>query len=303
MKKYWILSVAISIIILAVRVDAFTINLAQAGNPENLFGPAAGRYTISPDAPGGVIIARTVATVETAAIPVRGGQKYKLQIAAGVQGDFVVEKNERAHIMTLLSTNYQLASGYEVVFQDAEGKPVPGLANQTIRGFFLTAKVQLYTMVFHAPVGAHTAKVRFRPNGRGTQVAALRLLPETEEGTVNPNPDFRYGELNYSGWAPQRDGRMYQKPDGKVVMVSGYYAASSIFPLQQGRQYHIRGVGSAGRVALRYLNQQGREVSSRSLFQLTPNGVEIEISPPPDVVAGVFILVNTVIEELRVTEK
>jgi uncharacterized protein YqkB len=287
----------------ASKIHGFTINLANE-DATKLFGSVSGRYTVvDRNAGGGILLPQTTAQLETIAIPVQPLQKYKLQIMAALQDDFVVEKNERAHILTLQSPGYGLSGNYEVLFLNAEGHVVPGLAKTIVRGFFLTQKLHPYTAVFYTPADAVALRVRLRTNRRAMQVTALRLIPETEENTINPNPDFRYGELDYCGWNPDRDGRIYQKPDGEMVFKSGYGARTAAFPLRADKTYLIRGLGDTGSVNLLYLDAEGKQLSNRRVFNLSRAGGELEFTPPEGVVAGRLLVRTAVVSEIRVTEK
>ena len=242
------------------------------------------------------------ASSDTRAFPVESGKKYKLEISAGVGGDFVVEKNDRAHILTLQSHQHRLSSGYAVVFEGADGGEIPGLGGDGVRGFFLTSAFRPYTSVFYAPPGAKNLKVRFQTNGRATRIAGLRLAEETEEGTVNPNPDFRYGELSYSGWRPGRDGRIFQRPDGKFVLNVGRGGVSPVFPLEAGRKYRAMARGTGDAVNIQYLDSGGKSLLSSFLFRPVPESVETEFVPPQETAAGRLVFGGgAILEDIRVT--
>lgn len=239
--------------------------------------------------------------IETSALPVTAGKKYKLQMTAQVDGDFVVEKNARAHIMALQQPH--LRSGYRVVFQNASGAEVRPLGGVTPEGFFLTQALQPYVVVFYAPAGSVSGKVYFQANGRKTQLANLQLVEEAEEKTLNPNPDFRYGELNYSGWRSHRDGRLYKRPDGKVVFNAGYSANSPAFPLEAGRKYRAVAIGQNGAVEIQYFDRDGKSLLKRHLLRPTPEGTEVELTPPAGTVAANFLLTGgAIVQEVKIAE-
>lgn len=246
------------------------------------------------------------ASIETLSLPVEAGKKYKLEIAAEVAGDFVTELNDRAHILTLQSHLNRLTSTYEVIFQDANGKEIPGLggvtpgATPSLRGFFLTNQRQPYIAVFYAPAEAASLKVRFQSKGRSTRIASLHLAEEGEEKTVNPNPDFRYGELNYTGWQPQRDGRLYTRPDGKSVLNTGYGGTSPFFPLHSGSKYRVSAIGEGDKISIQYFDKGGKSILSRFLFRPSPKGVETELIPPPGSIMARIVVYNVILEEFRV---
>ena len=244
--------------------------------------------------------------VETESIPVSPGEKLCLQIRASVADDFVVERNDRAHSLTLTTPRQEFASTYEVLFYNQEGKliPPPRQWEKQPGGFFLTSEPYLYTSVFYAPATAASLKVVFRPNRKNTHLYHFSLLPETSEGTVNPNPDFRYGELNYSGWAPQRAGQLYKRPDGKIVMVPGYGGLSPSFPVKAEQRYIATARGDSGTLALQYFDARGNQILSRFLLRLDPEKEVVgEVIPP----AGTARIVmcfheDAIIHEVRIVE-
>lgn len=241
------------------------------------------------------------AEIETKALPIEPGKKYKLEISVRVDSDFVVEENDRAHIRMLKNHQYRLTSAYRVVFQNAEGENVRFLGSTS--GFFLSKKLRPYTFVFTAPEGAAALKVNLRANNRKAYLAGLRLVEETEEKTVNPNPDFRYGDLSYSGWRPAREGRLYTRPDGKTVLHVGYSGTSPYFPLDPAKKYRITAVGEGGTMTLHYYNKDGKSLLSRAFGTVTLKGMEKEVQPPAGAVAGrVSMLGSLILEEFKVVE-
>lgn len=247
---------------------------------------------------GQLLLPSQIATKE---IPIDSGKKYKLEINARVDSDFVIEENDRALIQVLKAHQYRLTSTYRFTFQDAEGKSVKFHGSRT--GFFLSKMLQPYTFVFTAPKDATTLKVHFQTNKRKTYLAALKLKEELDEKSINSNPDFRYGELNYSGWQPAREGRLYTKPDGKTVLHVGYNGASPYFPLSPGKKYRVTAVGKGGRMTLHYVNKEGKNLLSRAFGTVTMKGMEKEIEPPAGTVAArVTMLGSLVLEEFKVVE-
>ncbi len=300
MKHAWLLLVAAGLLgsglVRAVNVD-FSKDGADA-----LFEAPDGTL---PEVVGGVVTLPSRA--DTRVFPVVSGKKYKLEISAETEGDFVTEKNDRAHILTLQSPRSQVSSTYEVVFQNAAGEEVRGFggsapgATPLQRGFFLTNQRQPYVFVFYAPPGATGARVRFLSNGRSTRIAGLRLAEESDEGTVNPNPDFRYGELNYSGWQPARDGRLYTRPDGKTVMNLGYGGGSPFFPFHAETTYQVfaRG-GGAKPLDIEYFDKDGKPIVRRFLIRLSEKGEETKVTPPAGTVMARVTALGALIEEFAV---
>lgn len=273
-------------------------------NTESLFQEASviPKVGDSPDGGKSMILPANLSSVETRVLPVEGGAKVRLQLRAALEDDFVVEENPRAHILTLLSSGHQETSRVIVLFQNADGKEVPGLGMTSPEVFFLTKELQLYTTVFYTPPGAVGMKLRFTPNRRFTRISSIALEPETEEQSINPNPDFRYGELGYSGWKPGRDGRLIMRPDGKVVFAASYGGQSPPFPLTPGKRYKVLVKGKGGDVRLVYLDQTGKQMSSRFLIRPAPEGATTDFTPPDHVAACRFEMYgDAILEELRVT--
>lgn len=251
--------------------------------------------------------------IETRSFSVEAGVKYKLEIAAEVTGDLVTEVNDRAHIQTVQSFKNRLTSTYLIVFLDDGGEEIPGLGGTapgtrpTSRGFFLTNRLEAYVSVFYPPAKAVSLTIRFQSNSGTTRIASLKLAEETTEATVNPNPDFRYGELNYTGWNPQRDGRLYTRPDGKTVLNVGYGGASPFFPLSPSTKYLVSAIGESpkgkGSVDIQYYDEAGKSIRKGFLFRPVPQGVATELTPPPGTaMARIVMYGGVILEEFRVTE-
>lgn len=242
--------------------------------------------------------------IETRALPIEAGKKYKLQMTAQVDGDFVVEENDRAHIETLHRDN--LGATYKMRFYNDSGEEVSPLGRNAAwtGGFFLTKNAHPYVMVFYAPEGATNLKVNFQSNGRTACLSNLKLAEETEEGTLNVNPDFRYGELNYCGWKPSGDGRLYQHPDGKSTLNAGFHYFSPFFPLNPKNTYHVSAIGEGGEVNIDYFDENLKfVVQGRFLIRLKPEGMETEFTPPEGTVMGrVTGIRSPIIQEIRIME-
>lgn len=246
--------------------------------------------------------------LSTQTIPVQGLKKYKLEIDAQVHSDFVIEKNDRAHILTLKSFRNRATSSYTISFQNAEGKDISsygqGIKHRVgTRGFFLSNKKYTYTQVFYTPEEARSIKVNFESsNSKDTRILALRLHEETAEGTLNTNPNLSYGELNYSGWQPGREGRLYVLPDGKSYLDSGYRGTTTVFPIEDGKDYVIYAKGKGGRLEINYYNDKGEKIKSTALIYPEAEGVTKEFSTPKNTSMAYLTLASTILEEVRITE-
>lgn len=291
-----------AVVFFANAANGFEIDFSK-DSVEEVFDGATG--TLPEVSEGMVVLPPKIVTRE---VPVKPGKKYKLQIMAQVDGDFVVEKNDRAHIQALQSHQNRLSSTYGITFQNGNGEEVPALGagamgGPWMGGFFLTNTLHPYVFVFYAPEDATSLRVTFQSNGRTTSLSSLQLVEETEEGTVNANPDFRYGELNYSGWKPSRDGRLYKRPDGKVVLNTGYGNSSSFFPLNPESRYRVSAIGEGTYLNIEYLDKNRKSIANRFLIRPTPEGAETEFVPPEGTVMGRMINVRPqLVQDIQIVE-
>lgn len=302
MKRMTLILLLVGLLGFSGEAGAFDVDFSRDG-VDALF--EAGQEAL-PERVDGLI--HLPSRLATRALPVVGGKKYKLEIAAETSGDFVVETNDRAHVLTLQSPNNQLSSTYVVSFQNAAGDEIRGLEGVTpggrawLGGFFLTNKRQTSVAVFYAPPDAATLKVSFQSNSRTTHIASLRLAEETEEKTVNPNPDFRYGELNYCGWRPARDGRIYTRPDGKRVLHLGYGGVSPFFPLSPESTYRVFATGEGQPLNIEYFDRDGKPLLQRFLIRFSSKGEETDLTPPVGTVMARVSALGAIIEEFKIVQ-
>jgi len=305
MKLRWLfLSLAAAGLVVPGVTRAIEVDFSR-DTAEGLFETAEGTVPKVSDG-----FATLTVRAGTHLLPVVGGKKYKLEIVARAEGDFVVEENDRAHILTLQSHQHRLSSTCEVVFQNADRKEIPGFgadipgARTTPRLFFLTKQLQTSVAVFYAPQDATGLRLRFRSNDRITRIASLRLAEETEENSLIPNPDFRYGELSYSGWHPQRDGRLYTRPDGKTVFHAGYGGSSPFFPLAEGITYEVTATGTGEKdkatIQIQYFDKDGKSLLTRFLIRPDPKGATTRLTPPPGTASAWIVLYGVILEEFRI---
>jgi hypothetical protein len=234
-----------------------------------------------------------------ATVAVVPNTKYRLTLRARVQGAFTVEQNDRAHIEAIMRRG-RTESGYQVRLltgDDPAGTSGGG-------GFILTRDWYDYVHVFRVPADVLQATIRLEPRGHVTQIARVTLETADENGAININPDFRYGELNYCGWSPQRDGRLYQRPDERCVFRSGYGGSSPRFPLQTGRFYRMTARGQGGHLNIHYYDADGKSIASR--FLLRPSETDeaaAELTPPDGCVSARVVMYGTVLESFKVVER
>lgn len=289
---------------LTARLCAATLPLAidfNTGALEDFVrGNTSGlQFTQSADGGRGLAMAADLRQVTLEPVTVTPGRKYKLAFNGRVDGDFTVEHNDRAHILTLQSNGRRTAA-YEILFYDMD-EEILRRSSYGGNGFLLTADWHEYVNVFDVPPEAATLSVRFEPRGRAIEIREVRL-GAADAATINRNPDFRYGELNYSGWRPAREGRLYRRPDGRTVFVPGYGGMSPLFPLRDDSTYRLEAKGLGGRVTLIYYGREGNRMASRHLLRPTPEGAVVELQPPEGVQSGRAVMYGVVgLELFRVT--
>lgn len=249
-------------------------------------------------------IGEAVKSVKLKPMPTIPGTKHKLSFRAKMNGVNGVEDNDRAHIDMLRSYGRFLPS-YQITFFDESGGEVKPHGYQR-GGGIVTTTWHDYVHVFHAPPKAKKALIRFWPRGRKLSIDDVTLEETTEDGTVNCNPDFRYGELNYCGWRPARGGRLYARPDGKTVLNTGYAATSGPFPLRPEDTYRFFARGEKttekGWLSLTFFGEKGKRLGSRFLLRPTPEGESVDLIPPAGTTYGAVALYSVILEELKVTK-
>ena len=282
---------AFSVVLLVTLIGGWPIaahgESASSTAIDPLFAPEQNHVTYGPD--GGYTIDGQANQVETTPISIEGGKRYELAMHARVDGRFVVEHNARAHKLALDSFRHRLASAYLLIFVDDNNEEISRFGYES-RGFFITEQWHRYVMAFHTPAEATAVKVRFTPSGHTTHLRDASLADITDQQTINLNPDFRYGELNYSGWNPRRDGRLYQRPDDVVVLRPGYGGTSPIFPLNDSVAYEIRARGEGGRINMTYFDEEGNRLHSRFLIRPGDGEEPVEFTPPQGVRFGRLIM-------------
>ena len=245
---------------------------------------------------GYVVLDPTIKQIDLPLEAVRPGVKYRVNIRARIDGDYVVELNDRAHIESVIRRG-RYESNYRVM--ETQGETVSNRGG----GFFLTKNWHTYVHVFYTSGVAETITVQFSPNNKKTYIERIAILADDEGGAINQNPDFRYGELNYCGWRPSRDGRLYDTPEGKTVYRSGYYASSPTFPLKALRAYRAIASGSSGALNINYYDSNGKSVGKR--FLLRPSNKEpatVEFTPPEGTTSGNIIVTGHLLTALKIEE-
>jgi hypothetical protein len=246
-------------------------------------------------------------------IEVRPLQKYKLTIRAAVDSKETVENNDR--IPEISKKTYGKAySGYELHFFDAKGQEAAFRLHRTVlirnSGEIISQKVHDYIAVFYSPPKADTLRLTLRPQKNKLLIEGVKLEIENAEGTINCNPDFRYGELNPSGWAPHPEGRLYRRPDGRTVLKSGPSAHCAFFSVDDQSRYsfYCKGTGydaKAGKATVSFYDENGNSIGSTHLFwdkDMQEGATKESIKPPPGSAQAMVHVAIVILEEVRVTK-
>ncbi|TWU22875.1 hypothetical protein Pla52o_24070 [Novipirellula galeiformis] len=214
-------------------------------------------------------------------IKVQPLQKYKLTMRAAIDAADTVEINDRlADFSAVTRGNHFPAC--ELHFSDNDGQNVFFAlhANHLVEGTqkvkvesvdVITQQFHDYVFVFYAPPTAETLHLNLAPRKRTLLVESMVLKVEDAEGTVNCNPDFRYGELNLSGWRPDTEGRLFRRPDNTTVLKCGTAATSSVFIVDDELRYSFlcKGVGynkKSGKVIILFFDENEKVLGHTHLF-------------------------------------
>ncbi len=228
-----------------------------------------------------LIIAGKVDSQSLKPIAIQPQQKYKLTLRAAIDAGDTIETNDRLNDISSVTRGSRFA-GCEFYFTDENGENVSielrgndafaGTKQIQVESIdVITQKMHDYVFVFQAPLTAQTLHINLLPRKRTLRVEKLLLESEDDEGTVNCNPDFRYGELNRSGWHPDTEGRLFRRPDGTVVLKCGTNATSSPFTVDDQSRYSFRCQGTGynktdGKVIVLFFDEHGKELSHTHLF-------------------------------------
>jgi hypothetical protein len=246
-------------------------------------------------------------------IQVKSLQKYKLTIRAAVDSKDTVETNDRIPEISI-KTYGKAFSGYELNFFDAKGQEAAFRLYNTVlirtSGEIISNKVHDYIAVFYAPPKADTLRLKLRPQKNKLLIESVKLEIENAEGTINCNPDFRYGELNPSGWAPHPEGRLYRRPDGKTVLKSGPSAHGPFFSVDDRSRYsfYCKGTGydaKAGKTTVSFYDEDGASIGSTHLFwdkDMKDGATKESIQPHPGSVQAMVHVALVILEEVRVSK-
>ncbi|QDS94000.1 hypothetical protein FF011L_27770 [Roseimaritima multifibrata] len=244
-------------------------------------------------------------------IAVKPLTKYKLTLRASVVDSDTIESNDR--IADFIEQNG--GRGFaecKLNFLDDAGEKTTFLMYGKIKvatpGVNIVSKeFHDYVFVFYSPPGASLLELRIAPRGRDVHVDHLTLEAEQEEGTVNCNPDFRYGSFHAGEWS---DGQLYVRPDAQTVMKFGYGGHSSFFAVDDKARYSFecKGVGyhtSSGKVTVAFFDEVGNELGYTHLFwdrDMEKVATKTGIQPLPGAKLAMLKPSRVIVEKVLVTK-
>lgn len=222
-----------------------------------------------------LIVDANVATQAFKPIDVKPLKKYKLTIRAAVDDTDTIETNDRIAEIASKNGGRSFAE-CELSFFDSSGDETTFLLYGTTpidtSGINIVSReFRDYVFVFYSPPKADRLRLSLSPRKRPLFVESLQLGPEVTEGTVNCNPDFRYGEFNAGGWHPGSEGRLFLRPDNRTVMKCDRGSRSTFFAVDDESRYSFlcQGVGyesEDGKVVVTFYDEAGQDLGYTHLF-------------------------------------
>ncbi len=177
-------------------------------------------------------------------VPVEDSVKYRLSFRAKVDGPDTFENNP------------QLEYLFYEYGKKSQGKPLPGWKiifygknkKYISRGFpmfwnvFLHKGWTSYAEVFFPPAGAVAMGIIFSNNANPDNRVLIDdlKLESAEEGTLNVNPEFKYGEYNFSGCNYVKNAKIIEYDKGKFALDTRKgWCIMDPFPVTPGKEYEL----------------------------------------------------------------
>jgi len=321
--KYIKLISTLSLLLTAASVNAQTVDISFDNDDfAKHFESAVEGVTLgkSADKKNCLIIDGQFDALALKPIKVQPLKKYKLTMRAAIDAADTIEINDRLPEFATVSRGNSFA-GCEFHFLDTEGKNVfftldgkdrfegtRKIKAQSIN--VVTRKHHDYVFVFYAPPMAETLHINLTPRKRRLLVEKLSLEVEDAEGTINCNPDFRYGDFNLSGWSPGPEGRLFRRPNGTTVLKCGSASTSSVFLVDDELRYSFlcKGVGydkKSGKVIVLFFDENGTELGHTHLFwdrDMQEGATKAALKPIPKSKMAVLKGSLIVLEKVMVTQ-
>lgn len=255
-------------------------------------------------------VAAKTASVQFNGVRLEPCTKYKLTLRAYTDRADCIESNDNA-LAFARAANGRTYPEYLIRCFDKDGKP---------RNLMLYGKILInysapvisrnaadYVYVFYTPDNTAEMQLELRPNRNKLFVERFRLEKEEKEGTVNCNPDFRYGPLNPNGWHHQT--AFYQVPGGdRTVARCGYFNGSPFFLLDGNGSYsyYCKGVEAApgkGVIVVNFFDAAGVKTGTTHLFhgnEVKDGAARNGLKPPPGTSQAQFNVTNMILSDWRV---
>jgi hypothetical protein len=322
--KYVKLLSALSLLLAAASVNAQTVVDISFDNDNyakhfesTVDGVALGK---SPGQQSCLIIDGEAEAQPLKPIKVQPLQKYKLTMRAAIDAVDTIETNDRLSEFSSVARGKSFA-GCDLYFSDKDGVRVlfalygkdrfAGTRKIEAEGVdVVSRKRHDYVIVFYAPPMADALHIKLAPRKRNLLVEKMVLEVEDAEGTVNCNPDFRYGELNLSGWRPDTEGRLFRRPDNTTVLKCGTAATSSVFVVDDELRYSFlcKGIGydkKSGKVIVLFFDENGNELGHTHLFwdrDMQEGATKAGIRPIPGSKLAILKASLVILEKVIVTK-
>jgi hypothetical protein len=198
--------------------------------------------------------------------------KYRLSFSAYSEGPDTLDKNPLVNVLffdAARAAKGKPLPGWELLFSNSKGKRVK-------RSFvffenIIHGKWHVYTESFYPPEGSKYLNILFTNKNKLCKVyidnIKLKVVTD-EDGTLNLNPEFKYGLYDYSGYY-MYNTKITQQDDGKfaVDVSEGSYVMTTPVPVKTGKSYSITVVAGLGekRCSLTFsmINHEGKRILAK----------------------------------------
>ncbi|OGV55929.1 MAG: hypothetical protein A2X49_08060 [Lentisphaerae bacterium GWF2_52_8] len=234
-------------------------------------------------------------------IPIKEDLKYKLSFMVRAETKETIEENPRLALILLGRGSWLPCR--DITFFDAEMKPLGRRSHYD--GCLPFGTWFNFIDVFYPLPKAAFMQLSFQTRKDSKLfIRDISLSPSPDEGSINTNPSFSLGKYNYSGWPSKHtDGRLLERPDGRVIFDTGYGSGSESFPISPGKhRLYAKGstYGGYQEIIFFFMDNNGKEISKTGMNS-TPEGIQKEFMVPDGAVRGRFLIYNNVLDELRLT--
>ena len=231
-------------------------------------------------------------------VPIRPNTKYTLSFGGSFSGDVEsIEENSRFEIFTRLGQVSPVLPSRRLEFLDAEGQPLAS----SLQYAMPFRSLHCYTDVVYTPADAASLRLHIASgDGIVFKLRNLTLAATADEGSINVNPVFELGPLNYSGWRRISAGGQIVERDGKTVLDTKYGSRGMAFPLLGPGTYALSAKATANGynscVQVHIFDAEGNTLLKVSTRQYGPPRYFV---PPKEAVTASFLVYSCLLEEVR----